>query len=725
MGKNRFRILTDHPLLAILALGVIIRLLFLWEYYHDPQWGQLLVDSLFHDHWAKSIAGGDILGSAPYFRAPFYIYVLGLIYYLSDNSLLIARIFGHLVGLAGVAATYLIALRLFKKRTAVTAGIIHALYPIAIYFESELLVDSMFTTMILYSILFFIISLEKRSTRYFFLTGIMIGMAAITRAVILGMIPLYLIWYLIEFRDWKKWALRSLLVVCGIIIPIIPITIRNEAVGHDFVLIASSGGINFYIGNNESADGYSASLPPPLGNSWELKDMKYLAEKETGHEMKASEISSFYYGKGFEWILHNPGSFIDLYLKKLKFAVNNLEISNNRNLSYFFRINTVLHIIPLNFAVIFAFGVIGTVLLTRQREKSLLQWFLPVYAVWYILLIALFFINARFRLPIIPVLIILSAYGVVTTVEIIFRGKFNVRTAEAFAGGILALVIALLPIKDVSKEDTKSALFNRANYQLNQGNLNEAIDLFNRLLKQNRGYPDANLNLGAAYLKAGKVDLAERYFKTELKYHPKRARAYSNLASIDYLRGDYTKSIELADRALELRPQLLDAHLIKMRTYFAMGDTTGLENAVREAEGSLADRAAIDLEAGIIYTSLKKYNRAIDYLEEAFKSKPTAAEIDDNAFRQSPESEGSSERIKARAAYQLGYIHGIRGNAGKSIEMSRMAIAIDSNMVEAYVNLFNAYNGSGMADSARYILKLAESRFPGNSLLQRLKNSIQ
>jgi len=723
MGRSRLKILTDHPLAAVIALGVIIRLLFLWEYYHDPQWTQLLVDSLFHDHWAKAIAGGDVLGSAPYFRAPFYIYVLGFIYFLSDNSLLIARLFGHAVGLTGVAATYLIAIRLFNKRTAVAAGIIHALYPLAIYYESELLVDSMFTTMVLYSILLFILSMEKRTARYFFMTGLLIGMGAITRAVILGMLPLYLLWYFIEFKEWKKSALRGLLVICGIIIPIIPVTVRNIAIGHDFVLIASSGGINFYIGNNENADGYSASLPPPLGNSWEIKDIKYLAEKETGHEMKASEISSFYYDKGIDWILHNPADFIALYFRKLKFAFNNLEISNNRNLSYFFQTNTVLRTIPLNFTLIFAFAIIGILSLSWNRENSLLRWFLPAYSVWYIFLIALFFINARFRLPIIPLLIIMGAYGVIVIFEAIVRGKFNIRTAGAVAAGVVAVVITLLPIEEVNKEDTKSALFNRANYQLNNGHLNEAIALYKRLLNQNRAYPDANLNLGAAYLKAGQVDLADRYFKTELRFHPKRAQAYSNLASVSYLRGNYQDCLKLADRALQLRPHLLDAHLIKMRTYFAMGDTLSLENSIREAESTLADKANLQLEAGIIYTSMKKYNRAIDYLESAFSVRPTAAEIDDNAFRQSPGSEKSAERIKARTAYQLGYIYGIQGNTTKSIQMSREAIDIDSNMAEAYINLFNAYNESGKPDSAEFILNLATAKFPENKLVRRIRNS--
>ncbi len=75
---------------------------------------------------------------------------------------------------------------------------------------------------------------------------------------------------------------NSLILMAAILLTVAPVTIRNLIVADDFVLVSSSGGINFYIGNNESANGISSSLPPPLGNSWEIADVRYIAEKESG-----------------------------------------------------------------------------------------------------------------------------------------------------------------------------------------------------------------------------------------------------------------------------------------------------------------------------------------------------------------------------------------------------------------------------------------------------------
>ena len=725
MEKDRFRIFSDYPLLIVLALGAVIRLIFLWEYYYDPQWGQLLVDSLFHDHWARSIADGNLLGEEPFFRAPLYIYVLGLVYFISDNSLLAARVFGHLIGLAGVAATFLIAHRLFSKRTAVVAGILHAIYPIAIYFESELLVDSLFTTLILYSILFFLISLEKRQARFILFAGLFVGLAAITRGIILGMVPLYLIWYFIRTKDWKRVSGGILLFLLALSIPIIPVAIRNAVVGDDVVLIASSGGINFHIGNNDYADGYSATLPPPLLSNWELRDIEYQAEMETGREMKASEISAYYYRKGFNWILKNPGEFIGLYLTKLKFAFNNLEISNNRNLNYFFDTNIVLKLIPLNFAMVFPFAIIGVLMSIWREQTNKGHWFIAIFALWYILLISLFFINARFRLPVIPYLIILGSFGFFSLVSSLFRYRLSVKVAVSLIAGIIAVIVAILPINEVSRDDIKSALFNRANYRMSLGDISGAVSLYDSLLTLNPSYPDANLNLGAAYFKSGQIERSKSYFLHEIKYHPTRAMAYSNLASAYYLQSDYDSALEYSEKAIALKPYLLDANLIRLRTFYSLGDTTGFEASLKNAEDTVSDKAALYLEAGIIYSAFQIYGKAIAYLTSALQAKKPAVEINDAAFYQVKGNYKSAEEIKARAAYQLGYLYGIRGNMAESIEMSKSAISLDSTMVEAYVNLINAYNAAGKRDSATHFIDIAVAKFPENNLLRQLQNSMQ
>ncbi len=228
-----------------------------------------------------------------------------------------------------------------------------------------------------------------------------------------------------------------------------------------------------------------------------------------------------------------------------------------------------------------------------------------------------------------------------------------------------------------------------------------------------------------AFIRKGNPDTAERYFREELRHFPDRARAYSNLASVYYLKKDYDSALALADRALEFRPYLSDPYLIKLRANHNMGDIAAITRTISTAERFLDNKGALYLEAGNIYSSFEMYDRAKEYLLSAYKEKPAAAEIDDNAFRQSSDGEKQLQRIRARAAYQLGFIYGITGKTQESIEYSRSAIGLDSTIVEAYINLINAYNEFGKPDSALIILALAENRFPDNPILAGFKLEIE
>jgi len=81
--------------------------------------------------------------------------------------------------------------------------------------------------------------------------------------------------------------------------------------------------------------------------------------------------------------------------------------------------------------------------------------------------------------------------------------------------------------------------------------------------------------------------------------------------------------------------------------------------------------------------------------------------------------------MRARAAYQLGYINGLNGNYNQSIEYSNAAIALDSNLTEAYINLISGYMSIGDMNKTRNILNLADRKFPGNETLKILKSRIQ
>ncbi|UCD16408.1 MAG: glycosyltransferase family 39 protein [Candidatus Zixiibacteriota bacterium] len=721
-----FSIFREKPYFPVLILALLVRVIYLLAYYATPEWDQLLVDSLFHHRWAVSIASGDVLGHEPFFRAPLYIYVLGGLYAIFGQSLLAGRIFGHLIGVISVLLTFRIGLRLFSKPAAIIAAVIHALYPIAVYFESELLVDSLFTMLIELSIFCLLIAVERKTPAWYFLTGLVVGAAAITRPILLALVPLYLIWLIIAQRRIGRGSMSAAVMLLAISLAIVPVALRNRLVGDDLVLISSSGGVNFYIGNNPDADGLSAAMPPPLGAGWRMRDIKHLAEQETGLKMKPSEISAFWTGKGRDWIIRNVGDFFRLYVKKLYYCINNFEVSNNRNLRLFFSNNAVLRIIPLNFGLLLALAVPGIILTLANHKNRLHLSFLVLLVVLYFLTISFFFINARFRLPIIPVIIIFAAQGAVMLIDLVRTGRYRVHLPTAVIPGILILLLSHSNYYRYERDNIIDGLFNQANFYLAHNELDRAISLYGRILSAQRGYPEASLNLGVAYMKKGLGDSAEFYFRDELAGNPSSAHALSNIASLHYLRGQYDSAAILADRAIHLKPYLTDPYLVKIRALAALGDSAGVNDLIARAEKSLDDNARLWLDAGLVYSQWSRLEVAEDYLKKTINSNPAPAETDDEAFGWAADASGDSfPVIRAKAAYQLGYIYGIQNRLAQSIAMSNLAIALDSALSDAYVNLASGYLASNRPELARQVIELARAKFPGNEVIEALSNRLQ
>ena len=150
---------------------------------------------------------------------------------------------------------------------------------------------------------------QNQNLKHWFISGILLGITAVFRANILLLfifINFWLIWKYINVVDFRKTALRIfLLFSLGTAIPIIPITIRNMAVEDDFVILTANGGINFYIGNNENALGVFVT-PTEFDFNNDLAGRKY-AEDKLGKKLTASEASEYWYQKGFDSILSEPG----------------------------------------------------------------------------------------------------------------------------------------------------------------------------------------------------------------------------------------------------------------------------------------------------------------------------------------------------------------------------------------------------------------------------------
>jgi 4-amino-4-deoxy-L-arabinose transferase-like glycosyltransferase len=712
----------QQTLIIVGIAALAVRLVYLVLYQGLPDWDYLTVDNNYHHHWATTVASGNLVGDTTYFRAPLYAWLLGAAYALFGTSLWVGRILGMVIGSLTVIMTYLCAYRLFDRRVGLAATVLAAIYPISVYFEHELLLDALFTLFLLSSLYLFLRWRDTTVIRDLVWSGLLIGLASITRPTGLVAIPIMLVFVLFDSRRFSSGIGRGAILVASSLVIILPISIRNVVIAGDPVLIASQGGINFYIGNNESADGLSAILPEPLGSNWRVGDVTRIAEQTAERSLLPGEVSSYWYEEGVKWIKNNPSDFVTLLLRKGYYNISNREVSNNRSLELFFDQIWLLKYNPLSFGFLFSFAGIGAILVIRKRSSALpLIYFIGIY----ILATSLFFFSSRFRLPLIPLYCILSGYGILSLLEWIRQpGRALIWTC---AGVVVLAAVSYLPLVPLPAGNSALSLNSRGLFYHDTGEYRKAAASFRNALSVDSLIPDGHLNLGATLFALGDIDQARYHFDREVTLHPDRSQAYTNLASLALSEGNAEQAIVLANKGIARRPDDPNGNLVLIRAASSLREIDA-DSLLAMIYGTLArtgDVLRLSTEASIMLSERGDLFHARELLENAVRARPPAIETDDAAFgRVWSNHPDLFEQRKARAFYQLGFLAGIEGDFQNAVTYSLQAIERDSLLTEAWVNLVTGYLSQGkfhMVDSLAIEL---EHRFPEDDNVRQLLRRI-
>ncbi len=491
----------------------------------NPHFVHPIMDEQVYDDLARGILNGTWPTANPFFQAPLYPYFLALLYKIFglDNRLLVQLAHGVVsAGGAGLAA--LCAARIWNRRAGWLAGLLLAGAWTSVYFAGELLATSLASTLLL-ALLWALLAAETDARRQavpqrLLLAGVLWGLCAVTRPNVLILVPV-IAWYLYRhggLRPPRAW----LFLLLGMALPLLPVTGYNLFKGHDPVLIASSGGVNFYVGNNSQADGMSVYVPGTAA-SWEgLTDqVTALAENESGRSLRPSQVDRFYYRKGLDFLMREPGEAARLYAAKLRYLFAAGERSNNKNI-YFWRDRSPLLRWPvwLGWAPILALAVLGW--FRRDLLPARRFVLLAVPAAYAVTLLA-FFVNARFRLPALALLSV-AAGGGLDWLWTMWRGR-------SWAGAKPGLIVAAAVLAFAIIPDA-------LNFRPAEGFKN----------------PFIWRSLGQSYAAAGKLDRASRAYERAFEY-----RSYASperLAWIaDYLfaeRGNILLQLGRQSEALQL-----------------------------------------------------------------------------------------------------------------------------------------------------------------------------
>ncbi len=566
--------------LALLAIALVVRVAYLLSIQNDPLFHFPQVDGrIFWDRALALAGGGGGVREAVYFKPPLFSSILSLVIRLFGESAGTARIV--LAALSALTAPIIarIARPIAGVWGARLAGLFAALYAPGLFLGAELLPASTVLLLNVGMLLALAAAERSRKLHLYGIAGLLLGLSALARPTILLFVPLLMMRYR---REWRG---AGALLLVGVMIAVAPATFHNMS-GGDRLLISSNGGLNFYMGNHEGADGRSAraaELPDEPGEA--ARAAVAIASRESGRSLLPSEVSRFWFRRGLAWITDHPADWIALTFKRLIFLTNNHEISDNIDFYALAEKSAPLRFTPLRFGILFVLSIVGLKRLLSSREGRLIA----LYALAVSIPSLLFFVVGRFRLPLLPFLSIAAVLGVAETVALRRRP-----TTKAIAGRVGAILAAgsltMLGTFDVRADMTWHYHYLVGDALFRQGNVEGGLASFEESFRRNNRSAATRNALGFLYAETGgQLELAEELVRGAIEIDPARRRFYlDSLGRILYRQGRLDQSAALLEEAI---PLFHDEEVYSRRE--ALGHLAD----VREAQGRGEEARTLRREA--------------------------------------------------------------------------------------------------------------------------------
>jgi tetratricopeptide (TPR) repeat protein len=547
--------------LALFSVALLIRGLYLLELEATPLFSVLLGDGRQYYAWATDIAAGEWLGREAFYQAPLYPYLMAVLMKLFGLSAWPVRITQMLLGATSCVLVAAAGRRFFPNRVGLVAGVLLALYPPAFFFDG-LIQKTSLSLFFASALLALLGELAHRVRRpWLLLCGVTLGCLALTRENALLLAPLIGAWFLLSFEDSpfaqrSKWAAWFAL---GLVLTLAPVGIRNLAVSGQFFLTTSQLGSNFFIGNNADADGRYRPLRAGREDARvERQDARELAEADLGRRLTAGEVSRYWLSRSFTYIRSQPGHWRNLLLRKASLLINAREIVDTESIEVYREHSRLLRALGwfLHFGVLGPLAALG-LWATRKQWRRL--WILYAIGLTVAFSLVLFYIMARYRMPLVPLVALFAAAGLDQLVQ-----GLRDRAAAPLLGNLAIVAVCAtvqnwpLPVQTLPRATT---YYNLGVSLFEQNDLAQARIFLEKALRIRPDFADGHYSLGNVMVDSGEASSAIEHYRQALTLDPRHAEAHFQIARLLAEEGRLEAAIHHYRVVAALEPRNAAAHV--------------------------------------------------------------------------------------------------------------------------------------------------------------------
>lgn len=384
-------------LLAVLLLSLILRLVFISLFTHWDE-GEMM-DSNRYQQVASNIIrnrGFSEWGLPTAFSPPLYSFFIAGIMKIFGVASIPVKIVQVIISVLTCLCLYWIGKTVFNPQAGLIAALFLAVNPEMIVLAGSLYTETLYIFVSCAALAALIFAIRyPRGSRIWMLAGVLMGLAVLTRHILL-LFPVLLsifAWAFPSLRNLRK-PLALFNLICYLLL--LPWVVRNYVLFEQIVPVASGGGGGLYHGSNQSFEGHY---------QYELS-RKVIAKETAGLENPLDKDRTLL-RKSLHSIGEAPFQFSMLAIKKfIRFftqVYEDIPRGGQRDTN-----PAVLIVLMLSYYPILMGCILGVI---RERRQWRILFPLHLVILYSGCIYAMMLVTPRYRIPLYPFMILfLSAW---------------------------------------------------------------------------------------------------------------------------------------------------------------------------------------------------------------------------------------------------------------------------------------------------------------------------
>ncbi len=385
---------------------------------------------------ARAIAAGQgfssplrMVDSGPtVWFTPIYPYIVAGIFKVwgiySDLSHMIIQVLNYIFSALTIIPIYCAARRTFGEAVAVGASWFWVFLPTSLIFPLTWIWDTSMAALFLALIFWATLAMQEAHTTWPWAGyGALWAIGALVNPAVLSLFPFLVGWVIWESRrDGAPWIKFSSAMILVFAISLTPWTVRNYRVFGKFIVLRSNFGLELWLGNNPSVpDSWSPWLHPndnlPEAQKYKsMGEIAYMAEKQ-------KEAFAFMRTHPVDTLRFTFHRFVNNWL-----AISDSPLDSWAYSPLYLKLFVILNVL------LALFSLVGTLFAYRTGSAEAFP-----YAMVLLVFPLVFYVthaSLRYRFPMDPIMMVLSAYGVAQSIALL-RGRSAQRSHAVSTAGPL------------------------------------------------------------------------------------------------------------------------------------------------------------------------------------------------------------------------------------------------------------------------------------------------